>query len=105
MDRIKTQTANINKKHMEFLTVLKGGQDAPVRFSGKWPASGTEEGEQARTDIAIALVREGFLTFSGGIFRVADRAVQFGPSVYNPGQQVRLTWLDDDRLLEELGDG
>lgn len=104
MDRIKTQTADINRKQLEFLAVLKGGPDAPIRLSGKWPPSGTEEGEQARTDIAIALVKEGILNFDGALFTVADRPIQFGPDIKKKGQTVRLTWLDDKRLWEELGD-
>jgi len=77
----------------------------PIRFSGLWPRSDTREGIKARTDIAIALVKRGYLHYndpSAGVqFTCADHPIQLG-NLYKPGDSVKLTWLDNDRLDREL---
>ena len=103
--KLKTQTTEGISERGMFLADLKGG---PFKLSGAWPESGTLEGIQARTDIAIALVKEGILNYehpgAGYGFTVADRPIQLGPDLKKPGQSIKLTWLDEERLDRELAE-
>ena len=103
--KLKTQTTEGISERGLFLNDLKGG---PFQLSGQWPASGSEEGMQARTDIAIALVKEGLLEYNNpgalAAFTVGNREIQLGPYLKKPGDSIKLTWLDDKRLEKELAD-
>jgi len=89
-----------------FKAELRGGA---IRLCGAWPRSDTAEGIRARTDIAIALVKKGYLNYehpgAGSQFTVASYPIQIGCGrTYKPGEPFKLTWLNDAQLDAEFAE-
>ncbi len=79
--------------------------DKPLQLSGMWPPSTDID---ARTDIAIALVKNGYLKYShpgaGAVFTIGDYPIQLGGGrTQMPGEPFKITWIDYDRIENELG--
>ena len=100
MNRIRTQSAG-EIPSAKFKAALKG---KPIHISGKWPPS---TDIQARTDIAIEMIKAGLIKYqdpgAGTAFTVGSDPLQVGPDLRMPGAALRLTWIDYDRIDNEIG--
>lgn len=77
--------------------------DKPLKLSGMWPPSTDID---ARTDIVIALVKNGWIRYNhpsaGNAFTIAGYPIQIGGVTFSPGKSFKFTWLDYERLDKEF---